>query len=349
MDESRAVVVVGGTGLVGGEILKLLRQTYPQVRLMVASRSLERAQQAAGPLGAEPLVVDVAKPRPLGALTQPPLAVINAVNDPEDLLLLNAVEAQVPLVDVTRWTTRVRDSLVRLAHRPPSSPVMLASGWMGGMASLAAAAVSQRGPSAQRLDISITYDLQDRSGPDSVEFMDRLGTTFEVMQQGARTAVEPLGPGHAVQFPDGVVRRTYPLDTPEQMTIPLLLGIPSVATRIAFNSRAATLSLVWLARLGVFRWLRHPRFTPLRRALLGSGGKGGRASFVVEAEGRRLSVVDPLGQAHLTAVGAVMALQRLLGWDGAPAAKGVVFPEQHPNPQDALQRASQLGVLLQWN
>lgn len=59
---------------------------------------------------------------------------------------------------------------------------------------------------------------------------------------------------------------------------------------------------------------------------------------------RTATVSDPRGQSHLTALGALLGLHRVLGSDGSPAPRGVVFPEQHPDPVRATGLLAAHGV-----
>lgn len=162
---------------------------------------------------------------------------------------------------------------------------------------------------------------------DAVEYMDRLGLPFETMIDGSLRTVSPLSDGRRVDI-GGAATRVYRLDTPEQLTLAEVLGARSVATRIGFDRPSATWRLVALTRMGVFCALRGDRWTPLRRALLRTSGNGGDAAFRVDVRSAdaaaSLTVFDPAGQAHLTAVGALLSLQQALA-RGTPA--GVVLPE----------------------
>ncbi|MEV4442589.1 saccharopine dehydrogenase, partial [Streptomyces sp. NPDC049577] len=61
---------------------------------------------------------------------------------------------------------------------------------------------------------------------------------------------------------------------------------------------------------------------------------------------RGVNFTDPAGQAHLTAVGALLALRRALGADGAPPPRGVSFPEQTPLPRELPRLLEAHGVAL---
>lgn len=237
---------------------------------------------------------------------------------------------------------------------PPSppcsdSPVLFSSAWMGGVSSLVAAAPAADLGGAERVEIAVRWDTAERAGADSVEFTDRLGVDFEVVENATRRLASPLTDARTVGI-GGTPVRVARIDTPEQFTLPLTLGTSTAATRIGFSSAATTRALLALRSTGFFRWAAGERWTPLRRTLLHSPGEGGRAQVRVDVSHRgrtrSATVTDPRGQHHLTAVGAVLGLHRVLGADGFPAPRGLVFPEQHPAPARAIEPLAALGVEL---
>ena len=56
--------------------------------------------------------------------------------------------------------------------------------------------------------------------------------------------------------------------------------------------------------------------------------------------------VGPKGQAHLTALGVLVATERILGLDGAPAPQGggLAFPETLLDAEQVLSRLRTFGV-----
>jgi hypothetical protein len=85
---------------------------------------------------------------------------------------------------------------------------------------------------------------------------------------------------------------------------------------------------------------------------------GGRASSDVyidiagilksgEAGKRRTVLSDPNGLAHLTALGVLVATERVLGLDGkTPAAGGLHLPETLVHPEAATARFKRFGVRI---
>ncbi|WP_257463106.1 saccharopine dehydrogenase family protein [Archangium lipolyticum] len=346
-DPNGAVVLAGGYGVVGGEVARMLRARHPSLPLVLAGRTPSRGEALAAEVGASLHALDLMGAAPLDFSAR---AVVTLVNDPLDRLLRACVHAGIPFVDITRWTARVQQALACVAVEPPRAPVVLASGWMGGIVPLVGAALARELGGAQSIDTSILYDLADRAGEDSIEFMDRMHLPFEVMEEGRRREVEPLTGARRVELA-GRPRRVVRLDTPEQLTLPLVLGARTVSTRIGFSDESATLAFQALRGLGLIHLLRGERFRGVRRALLRSSGQGGRAVVRIEVSSgggsRTATLVDARGQAHLTAAGATLALERALGLDGDAPPRGVAFPEQTPSPERALAALRSLGVELE--
>ncbi|MFD9453065.1 saccharopine dehydrogenase [Streptomyces sp. NPDC059985] len=340
-DPSGPVLITGGYGTVGAEIARILA---PDTPTLLTGRNPARGGALAAETGSEVRAWDLADPAPFRADVR---AVIGSVNDPEDRVLRAAVAAGVPYVDITRWTARLQRAVTAAALLRPTAPVLLSSAWMGGVSSLVTAVLAEELGGAERVDIAVRWDMADRAGADSVEFMDRLGVAFEVVDGGRRRLASPMTESRTVRIGDTPVRVAR-IDTPEQFTLPLTLGTSTAATRIGFSSPAATRALLALRGTGFFRWADGERWAPARRALLHSPGEGGTARLRVDVghggRSRTATVTDPRGQHHLTAVGAVLGLRRVLGTDGSPAPRGLVFPEQHPVPADTLGPLAAHGV-----
>ncbi|MFE6926330.1 saccharopine dehydrogenase [Nocardia sp. NPDC057663] len=329
LDSDGPVLLVGGYGTVGAEVARLAASEFP---IMLTGRSIERGRTLADELGAGLRVWDLGSPDGFRARVR---AVVGLVNDPDDRVLRAAVTAGIPYVDITRWTARVQRAVTVTALLDPRAPVVLSSSWMGGVVGLVAANLAAELGGMDTAEVAIRWDLRDRAGADSVEFMDRLGLDYEVVRDGQRHMVMPLSAVERVVI-GGHRTKVALIDTPEQFTFPLTLGATTAATRIGFSSAAATSALLAAKHLGVFRWGRGDRYIGMRRALLYSPGEGGTANVRVDVghggESRTATVTDRAGQAHLTAVGALAALRRALGADGGPTHSGVNFPEQTPAP-----------------
>ncbi|MEM9817868.1 MAG: saccharopine dehydrogenase, partial [Cyanobacteria bacterium P01_D01_bin.6] len=111
----------------GRQVATLIRQRHPDLQLIIAGRNLEKAAALANELGnARGLQLNVEQPNLLTG--KQPRAIVAAVNDLQDYLLMNAVQQGIPYVDITRWPERLRASVAELAGKSLSAPVLFSSG-----------------------------------------------------------------------------------------------------------------------------------------------------------------------------------------------------------------------------
>jgi NAD(P)-dependent dehydrogenase (short-subunit alcohol dehydrogenase family) len=331
------IVIVGGSGLIGRALAPLLAQQEGRP-LVLTGRSAERArlaldavQAAGGRARFEPFTIGADTDA-----TLPACAIVGLVTDERDLLLSSAVSAGIPFVDITRWTSHVASSAARLWLRPPAAPVVLSSGWMGGLLPRAAATLAHElGEQLDRVEGSIRYAVADATGADSVDYMERMCLPFEATRERRRVIVHPFSEPRSVRIGGQrtAVRRQ---DTPEQWSLPLTMDVATAEVRIGFDNALAGSALAMLAQIGFFRWFNAEGFRRMRHALLRSSGahlrKGARAAFRVDVRGQSgatssLCLATDAGQAWLTGVGAWLSLR----WALDPATPAsVLFPESDP-------------------
>jgi hypothetical protein len=227
---------------------------------------------------------------------------------------------------------------------------------MAGICAAMAAGVARELTAVESIDISVLYGLKDKAGPDSAEYMDRLAVPFPATIDGRERCVRPLSDGRRVVFLGAGAARVYRFDTPDGLTLPATTGARTVAARIGFDSAATTSLLVALVRSGLWKLISGARFTPLRRRLLYNPGPGAGHHVSIEVTGadsagratsRTVAIGDPLGQTHLTAVAALIQLERLLGLDGAAAPPpGLAYPDSAPQLESALRVLRHFGVTV---
>jgi hypothetical protein len=344
------LVLVGGSGVVGRNLAPLLAQARLADEIVVAGRDAARAEpvldavRSAGQSARfERMVLGEQAKSPV-----PASLVIGLVNDPADALLTAAIGGGVPFVDVTRWTSRVAATVARVATMRPSSPVVLSSGWMGGLLARVAAHLVPFAGRGAVIDGAIRYALADASGEDSVDYMDRLWLPFEVPEAQGSVVVEPFRDRRKVLV-QGRRTSVARFDTPEQWTLPIALGVDRAAVRLGFDNDTVGALLFGLVRAGFFWLVRGDRFRSLRRSLLRSSGAekrpGAGAAFRVDVRGedgaRTMTVHSDFGQASLTAAGALLSARWALTM---PGAGGVFFPEQDPENAHLPERLAAVGV-----
>ncbi|MBD2815204.1 saccharopine dehydrogenase [Xenorhabdus sp. Flor] len=316
-----SILLVGGYGVVGHQVTKILNKYQPDLELIIAGRNIDKAQSLSESLtNSKSLFFDIEKPAlPNGLKIDIVLAL---VNDPEDKLLYFAHQNNIAYVDITRWTERLQIALgkaIVMQNQKPSH-MIFASSWMAGIVATFINDISHSFISIDSIDMSVLYSLNDKAGPDSVDYMDRLAIPFIVKNNGNYQKVLPFSDERMVLFGDGNYHKVFRIDMPEQFILPLITNAQTVATRIGFDNPKSNQLLSFLVKKGIWKLLSGRRATSLRRKILYNPGQGYKHQIRadiqgVDKNGHRKSVcfhlIDSEGQTHLTATGAAALVIQL--------------------------------------
>lgn len=319
----QTILIAGGYGVVGGQIAQILRQHYPDTTILLGGRRPEQGQVLAAELGnAKAIQIDLALNDPLSSVEDKIDIVLCAVNDIDDHLMLSAISRRVAYIDITRWTEWMRTSKTRAEQLDTSqSPVVFASSWMAATVSTIVRSLVAEFTHVESIDLNILYAGADKSGPNSIEYMDRLAIPFEVIKSGRKTMTRAFQNSQKVDFAEAGAYRVYNFDTPDQFTLPSLTHAQTVVSRIGFDDNYSGPVLSFLVRSGIWKLISGPRFTKLRHGLMHNPGNGAPHRIEIKIAGKLETgksvskswlMIDPQGQTHLTAVGAVIQLDRLV-------------------------------------
>ncbi|MGO4741592.1 hypothetical protein AB4099_34145 [Bosea sp. 2KB_26] len=322
----RKIVLVGGSGVVGAQVAQILKRRQPLTDLVIAGRRMEAAQAVATTVGGSALSMDVDAGSLPDALDGS--IIVAMTNDPHDRLLKYALRRGLPYVDITRWTGRVKQALVTVAAQGPlRAPVIFASAWMASISGLLARDACRDLAVVDSISMDILFAVADQAGPNSAAYMDRLSEPFYTIEEGEWVRRVGLLDGHMVEFYKAGNYKTYRFDTPDQANLPQLTGALTVDARIGFDDVKATTLLHLLVRSGIWSLLSRPMFDNVRRSILYNPGPGAAHRIRISAKGRdgagksateSVHIIDPAGQTHLTALGAVLQVENLLS--AAPPA-----------------------------
>jgi hypothetical protein len=210
LQDEKAVLIVGGYGIVGKQIASILRLRYPSMPLIIAGRDFQKAKQFADTLGyAEGIAIDVTKESQISPLQGKLAAVVTATNDPSNYILIDTIGNHIPYIDITRWTARLKEAIIRIAAENIAQPVIFSSAWMAGTAALLAKKVSGHFAAIDTIDIDILFSLKDKAGPNPIEFADQFGTPYDVFDGEKIRSVKPMTEPKHVHFKSGFSTSTY--------------------------------------------------------------------------------------------------------------------------------------------
>ncbi len=322
---TKTVLIAGGYGLVGGKAARQLRALAPDVEIILAGRNPEKGDALAAEIGnARTLKLDTANPGPTLDEAGPVDAVLAALQDPQDKLLREALERGIAHLSITRSVDEMATLVTQTAQVRPTAPVVPLAYWMAGLATVAALDLATGFERVDRIDVAALFDMADPIGPMTAEDFDSISTTAQVVAENEWRTVDTaeVAREHTI---GGATFPTQPISILDVSGLRAATG----AANIRFD-----------LGMGESRGTRN----------------GGAAShdMLIEIEGvrndggnavRNRQVFDSRGQAHLTAIGAALAVRRVLGADGnEPPAAGLQLPETLLDPAATMAELASLGV-----
>lgn len=163
---------------------------------------------------------------------------------------------------------------------------VLSVGLAPGLTNLLALKAVQSMDEVQRIDIGIMLGLGDAHGKAAIEWtVDSLSRSFHITESGSARRVSSFTEGLKTDFgADLKVRTAYRFPFSDQETLPHTLGVPSVSTRLCFDSRIVTSTIALFKGLGFDRLLRLKPMRSLAIQLLGKL-RVGSARYAVKITG----------------------------------------------------------------
>lgn len=262
------ILVVGGYGQVGQTISRNLAELYPG-KVFAAGRRFDSAAQFSSATGGKvrPLQLDINRTLAPSLLEDVRL-VIMCLDQTDTAFVRSCLGGGVHYVDVSASHSFL--ALVEGLHTEAvagQATAVLSVGLTPGLTNLLARHATLLMDRTDVIDISVMLGLGDQHGKAAIEWMiDNLGTSFEVTREGRRTKVAGFSDGQQKDF--GALlgrRRAYRINVSDQHVLPRTLGVPTVSTRLCFDSAVVTGMLAGLRASGVFHLLNRG---PLRAAMV---------------------------------------------------------------------------------
>lgn len=267
------IVVIGGYGHVGATLCQSLGERFPG-KVYAAGRSLERAQQftrrtegKVKPLqirlqdGFEPDLLERVK------------LVVMCLDQSDTAFVRYCFQQGIHYVDISANGAFLDQvEALREVATANQATAVLSVGLAPGLTNLLARQAVDQLDAAQAIDISIMLGLGDQHGKAAIEWtVDNLRSDFQVTVDEKTKTVSSFTEGKDIDF--GLAlgkKRAYRFNFSDQHIIPRTLDVPTVSTRLCFDSNGITRILALLRRAGLFRLL---HVQAVRRAVVALFGK----------------------------------------------------------------------------
>jgi len=321
------IFIAGGYGIVGSSIARHVRAINKEIEIIIAGRNPDKGAPLAKELGnARTVYLDLSKSIDSYDWGQIDL-IVAALQDPADALINVALKFGIAHIGITKLADEITPFLFSALRTPPTRPILPLGHSQSGVMTLVALKAAEAFSRIDSIELAGLYDDNEQLGPMTVGDAEGFIGRALLLQNGKWIWVDASQHPRKVRLSDGSYLDGFPMG---------LLDVPSLA--------AATHA-------------QNVRFDFIQGESIGTKTKGQASQdLYIEIEGiqqpghsvkQRTIVSDPMGQAHLTALGVLVAIERILGLDGKPVeAGGVYLPETLVSIDAAIARFEQFGVRI---
>lgn len=301
------ILVVGGNGLVGRTIIRILKERNSHVNIFIGGRKGGRTEKD--------LKIDVTDPGTFRKITDHHIKlIILSVNDQSDHILQFAIANGIDYLDITKPTPDLIKAYDIAKSSTVRSRIVFSSGWMGGIVNGLVKTLSDQMEDIQEVKLFVYYSVKDLAGESSAHFMaENVAKPFVRYQNNSPVSIKHFLDSEDFDFSFGVGKRTaYNFDVPDLFILNQIEKVPNVSVKMTYNSKFIT----WL--LGAFQKVRFFNILSLkeRKMIFGSSGNGDQSIFEIKVKTKdgykKLSLQSAKGQAELTALSAVLHTEELL-------------------------------------
>jgi saccharopine dehydrogenase-like NADP-dependent oxidoreductase len=302
------ILVIGGTGLVGKVILRILEARNPDYNLFVGSRQLGNSDND--------LVIDVNSPKTFNTIIHNKIdLIVMCTKDSNNEILQFAIENKLDYIDITKPTPdlTVAYNLAKNVEQI-NSRIVFSSGWMGGIVGSLINFADPQKHKIQEVNIYIYYSAKDLAGKSSANFLaENVCKPFIVYRNNQPVKAKHFLDAENFNFSFGIgKRKAYNLDIPDLFILNQIEKIPTVSVKMTYNSKFITNLMGYFQSLKIFNIM----FLRERQLLFGSSGNGDQTIFevVIKTPDKvsKVSLQSSKGQAELTAFSTVLHIEKML-------------------------------------
>lgn len=302
------ILVIGGTGLVGKVILRILKARNPDYNLFVGSRQLGSSDKD--------LVIDVNSPKTFNTIIHNKIdLIVMCTKDSNNEILQFAVKNKLDYIDITKPTPdlTVAYNLAKNVEQI-NSRIVFSSGWMGGIVGSLINFAEPEKHKIQEVNIYIYYSAKDLAGKSSANFLaENVCKPFIVYRNNQPVKAKHFLDAENFNFSFGIgKRKAYNLDIPDLFILNQIEKIPTVSVKMTYNSKFITNLMGYFQSLKIFNIM----FLRERQLLFGSSGTGDQTIFevVIKTPDKvsKVSLQSSKGQAELTAFSTVLHIEKML-------------------------------------
>jgi hypothetical protein len=326
------ILIAGGYGLVGSTIAKHIRAISRDVEIILAGRNPEKGMALVQELEhARTIYLDLEDTTLINKFDWKQFdLIVSAVADPADTLIHAAMNHHIAHIGISKITDQVAPILFSGLQSRPKRPIVLLGHWQAGTIATILQKVAVEFNHIDKVELTALYDVRDPIGPMVVNELSNAESWMNrgyIREEGKWKWVDAEKHTRFIHKDNEHVMQGKPMAS---------LDLPSIAS----ITQASNI-----------------RFDLVQGESMGTiAGNKASHDVYIDLEGtlqtgeqikQRTIISDPNGQAHLTALGVLVTIERILGLDGDPPADGGIhLPETLLSPKKAIARFKQFGVQI---
>jgi saccharopine dehydrogenase-like NADP-dependent oxidoreductase len=323
------------------------------VALLIGGRNPAKGAALACELGnASAVALEMNSSSPLASVEGALNAVFCFVHDGDNNMLTDCIARGIAYGDITRGPAEQIRGYVGASLGETRAPVLFSANWMAGVPAVLAMHMAEEFSHVDAIDLSLLFYGADRVGPDSASAGSAISEPFVARIDGAWRGVRPMSDGRRVRFPSGLTRNVYRVNMGDVTTLAQASRAANVAVRLGLDGSRTMTFMRMMMKIGLWSFIAKFAGQPGSKP-----GKGARHEIVIEVKGRtaagktlakRASLLDPQGQAHLTALGSLLAIEAIAGLGRTPLRPGIAVPETAPDAARLIAVLAAEGVDLRF-
>lgn len=325
------VLILGATGSLGARTVRMLRKLHPTLPITLAARDIDKAAALAHDVGhATTARIDIAVP----GLGLDPAArhsiVVTALRDHSFNSLRYAQAQGAPYMAMSDGAFELGPVIAHFVHNADAAPILLLGHSNGGAPTLAALHFAAEFETVEAIELGLLFDPGDPFGAVSAKDLER------ITRIGPRPLLKEGGQWEWADTPLATRSFASVDGTAHEAHAAGLLDVLSLGSA----TRAARVRIDLAGGLTASTKEGGSPSTEVIIEITGTKNSGETGKF-------RYELIDPEGYAAMSARGAAVAIESLLGLAGGPAPKtGLLLPEKLIEPGHLMRRLEEFGVTL---
>ncbi|MEN5380671.1 hypothetical protein [Sphingobacterium kitahiroshimense] len=324
--QKQRVLIVGGYGMVGSHIARIIRQVDHRIELILAGRNPQNGISLAKELNhSETAYINLEEGFDISHFQKIDL-IISAVDDHSNILREAAILNGIACIAVSELADQIAPTAFLGLHKTIAAPIVYAGHWQAGILTLVVKELANKFSDIKTIELAGLFDPKDSVGPLVANEVSGFVGDALIRKEGNWLSLPAEENPRIIGLYNHSSVIGYPLST---------LDVPSIA---AFTSA------------------KNIRFDFITGESIGSN-KGLQASHdlyitiegtLLSGEKRKLSkiVSGPRGNSHLTAVGVYLIAEKILGLNGQSENRigGLYLPETIVPCQNISNRLKDFGI-----